>query len=251
MRIHPWGSSAMISRKGAFVGGVIVTLVLGSGSAYAATGGTFKLGGKNTAKKVTSLANTKGSALKLSSKSGTAPLVVSSSVRVAHLNSDLLDGLSSEQFLRTTGKAADAESVDGVDSSALALAAGATSYVVANGVFTDVTGDGLADALIATATCPAGTKLTGGGVDNVASGSTLINSPNTGGRWQGASLSDPSVDVTSDLQAYAVCYNPRGGAAPGSVATLSAARSAPHATSASEVGTDTVTRIGRAVAKRR
>jgi hypothetical protein len=241
----------MISRKGAFVGGVVVAMVLGSGSAYAATGGTFKLGGNNTTKKVTSLTNSKGTALKLRSRAGTAPLAVGSSTRVAHLNTDLLDGLSSEQFLRTTGKAADAESVDGVDSSALALAAGATSYVVANGVFTDVTGDGVADALIATATCPAGTKLTGGGVDNFASGTTLIDSPDTGGRWEGASLSDPSVDLVTDLQAYAICYNPRGAAAPGTVSTLSAARTAPHATSASEVGSDTVDRIDRVVAKRR
>ena len=159
----------MISRKGSFVGGVIVALVLGSGTAYAATGGTFKLGGKNSANRVSTLINTRGTPLKLTSKAGTAPLAVGSRTRVANLNSDRLDGLSSEQFLRSTGKAADAQSVDGVDSSALALAAGATSYVMANGVFTDVNADGVADALIAVATCPAGTKLTGGGVDNFTS----------------------------------------------------------------------------------
>lgn len=263
----------MISRKGAFVAGVIAALVLGSGGAYAATGGNFTLGAKNTATKVSVLSNTRGTALKLQSKAGTPPLAVSSGTRVANLNSDRLDGLSSEQFLgatgkaadsdkldglsseqflRSTGKAVDAESVDGLDSTALALASGATAYVVANGVFVDLDSNGVADALIAIATCPAGTKLTGGGVDNFTGGTaTVINSPSGGNEWAGASFADPTVDAVDDLQAYAICYNPRGGVLPGSVTTLSQAKASAQATTTSEIAQDTAQRLAELQAKQR
>jgi hypothetical protein len=263
----------MISRKGSFVSGVIVAMVLGSGTAYAATGGNFKLGGKNTATSVTSLVNSQGTALKLTSKAGTAPLAVTSGTKVANLNADrldgltsvqflrstgkatdanMLDGLSSEQFLRSTGKAVDAESVDGLDSGALALAAGGTSYVVANGTFVDVNADMVADFLIAIATCPAGTKLTGGGNDNFTSyAGTYYDSPNNGNAWIAAAATDPTVDAVDDLQAYAICYNPRGGAVAGTTSTLSLARAQAHATDSGDIDAATVATLARVHAKRR
>jgi hypothetical protein len=263
----------MISRKGAFVVGVIAAMVIGSGTAYAANGGTLKLGHRNQATKPTTLKNSKGTALKLTSKAGTAPFAVSSGTKVANLNSDkidglsgeqflrstgkaadanLLDGLSGEQFLRSTGKAADAESVDGLDSTALALASGATAFVVANGVFVDLDADGILDALIATATCPLGTKLTGGGVDNfTVDGRTLVNSPSGGNQWMGASLADPIAavpDLVTDLQAFAVCYNPRGAVA-GGVPTLSQAAASAHATTASEIAPAAIARLAKLQSK--
>jgi hypothetical protein len=240
----------MISRKGAFVAGIIAATVIGSGSAYAASGGNLILGHKNKATKVTTLTNSKGTALNLGSKPGTAPFSVSSGTRVTNLNSDKLDGLSSGQFLRSTGKAVDSESVDGVDSTALALAAGATAFVVANGTFVDLDSNGTPDALFASATCPAGTTLTGGGVNNFTSdGTTPVNSPTGGNQWTGASFADPTLDAVDDLQAFAVCYNPRGGVLGGSVPTLSRAAASAHTTNASEIAPAAIARVSQLQSK--
>ncbi len=57
-------------------------------------GGDFILGKSNKAT-TTSLENTGGVALSLKSKSGSAPLAVSSSTKVSRLNADQLDGLNS------------------------------------------------------------------------------------------------------------------------------------------------------------
>jgi hypothetical protein len=260
----------MISRKGAFVAGAIAAMVIGSGSAYAANGGTLILGHKNSATKLTTLKNSKGTALKLTSRRGTAPLAVNSGAKVANLNSDKVDGvsgeqllrttgkaadadrvdgLSSEQFLRTTGKAADAESVDGVDSTALALASGATAFVVANGVFVDADGDGIIDSLVAIAVCPAGTKLTGGGEDNITSGFTFMNRPSGGNGWIVASTADPAVDLVTDLRASAVCYNPRGAVPGGTDTSLPPAPAAAQRTTAAEIAPEVATRLARGVRK--
>jgi hypothetical protein len=61
----------------------LVALVIAmSGTAYAATGGTFILGQSSTAARVSSLTNRNGTALRLSSKHGKPPLTVSNSVQV-------------------------------------------------------------------------------------------------------------------------------------------------------------------------
>jgi hypothetical protein len=62
-------------------------------AAYAANGGVLVLGHKNSATKSTTLKNSKGTALSLKSKTGTAPLKVSNSEKIAKLNADQLDGL--------------------------------------------------------------------------------------------------------------------------------------------------------------
>jgi hypothetical protein len=88
-----------------------------SGTAVAATGGTFILGRSNSATTTTSLTNSAGVALKLTSKSGYAPFSVGTNkLLVPYLNSDLLDGLTSASFLRSTGTAANAQKLDGIDS---------------------------------------------------------------------------------------------------------------------------------------
>lgn len=71
-----------------------------SGTAVAATGGTFLLGRSNAASTTTGLANTAGAALSLTSKAGTAPFAVSSTTKVGRLNADLLDGLDAAALQR-------------------------------------------------------------------------------------------------------------------------------------------------------
>jgi len=71
----------------------------GTGTAYAANGGTFRLGKSNSATATTKLTNTKGTALKIISKAGTPPISVgSNSTKVPYLNADKLDGKDSSQF---------------------------------------------------------------------------------------------------------------------------------------------------------
>ena len=73
----------------------------GTGTAYAANGGTFRLGKSNSATATTKLTNTKGTALKVISKAGTPPISVgSNSTKVPYLNADKLDGISSAGFVR-------------------------------------------------------------------------------------------------------------------------------------------------------
>jgi hypothetical protein len=76
-----------------------------SGTAYAATGGTFLLGKSNTATSVTSLTNSAGAALHLSSKAGTPPLTVNSAVQVPNLNASTVDGYSAYSFVHGSGNA--------------------------------------------------------------------------------------------------------------------------------------------------
>jgi peptidoglycan hydrolase-like protein with peptidoglycan-binding domain len=74
-----------------------------SGTAYAATGGTFILGKPNTAASVSSLSNSAGTALSLSSKAGTPPLTVGSTSQVPKLNASLLGGLPASSFVQGRG----------------------------------------------------------------------------------------------------------------------------------------------------
>jgi hypothetical protein len=89
-----------------------------SGTAVAATGGNFLLGKSNTASSVSSLSNTKGTALSLSSTSTTPPLKVSNSVQVPNLNASELDGQASSAFLPTNGTAANSSELGGQPASA-------------------------------------------------------------------------------------------------------------------------------------
>jgi hypothetical protein len=82
--------------RGRIVPVLLAATVLVGGAnlaAYAANGAPLLLGKGNKATKVTKLKNTKGSALSLQSKAGTAPLSVSNSTKVGSLNADLVDGL--------------------------------------------------------------------------------------------------------------------------------------------------------------
>lgn len=73
-----------------------------SGTAVAATGGTFVLGRGNTATTTTSLSNGAGTALSLGGGRGAPALAVNNTTKVPRLNSDLLDGVDSSAFARSS-----------------------------------------------------------------------------------------------------------------------------------------------------
>jgi hypothetical protein len=98
-----------------------------SGTAYAATGGDFLLGKSNTATAVTSLSNSKGTALSLSSTATTPPLKVSNSVQVPNLNASELDGQPSSAFLGATGTAANSSELGGTPASGYMQGGGDTT----------------------------------------------------------------------------------------------------------------------------
>jgi len=155
-------------------------LALG-GTAYAANGGSFLLG-RNNAASVTSILTDTGAspALTLRPKAGYPPIATSSKVKSPNLNADLIDGLDSTQLARVGGS---------------------TGFIVADDE--DLDGE-------ATATCPAGTRLTGGG--GIAGGADNVlwaSAPAAVRTWGAA-----AVPAGEDLAAYAICYSPTG-AVPG------------------------------------
>lgn len=174
------------------VGVVFGVVVGGGGIAVAATGGSFLLGKSNAAGHTTALKNTgAGATLSLiSARGGQSPLAVSSNAgKATNLNADKLDGL---------------------DSSALARVAGRTGSVGAAGVWFDADKNGTNDTLIADASCPTGTTLTGGGEENFATGATIYSEPVGSNTWELAVAADPTKDQTTDITAIAICYNPIG-----------------------------------------
>jgi hypothetical protein len=82
---------------------VIALVFAMSGTAVAATGGDFILGKSNTATSTTSLSDTKGTALSLSSASTKPPLTVSNSVQVPNLDASELGGLGPSAYMAGTG----------------------------------------------------------------------------------------------------------------------------------------------------
>lgn len=179
-----------ISRTSSFAMGAVVALVLGSGTAYAATGGKFILGSSNSATKTTTLTNSRGTALSLKSKSGTPSLAVSSSTKVTNLNADKLDNL---------------------DSSAFALASGNVKAYDVTGTLYDLDNNGSYDTIIASAGCPAGTRRTGGGIhDFTTTGYTVVNGPDTNNSWTViVGISETATEDPTNVVASIVCYSPR------------------------------------------
>ena len=79
------------------------TAVLGAGTAFAANGAGLILGHSNTETKGTTLTNSQGTALTLNGKAGHPALAVNNETKVKHLNSDLLDGHTAEDFVQKNG----------------------------------------------------------------------------------------------------------------------------------------------------
>ena len=166
------------------VGGMLGASLVG-GAAYAVNGGYLKIGTANSGTKTTSLANSAGTPLSLTAKSGTAPLKVNSGIKVGNLNADRLDNL---------------------DSTAFALAGGKIAYVgTTASQAIDLDEDGTNDAVVTWAQCPTGSRLTGGGYD-IPSGTEVLSScPYNDNTWNVLTSGASSVSYV-----YAVCYNPRG-----------------------------------------
>ena len=185
---RPWFKHARVTPTGIAVG-VVATLVIGSGTAWAAPKARGLLvGKKNTVTKVTTLTNPKGTPLQLNSGRSQPPLKVNSTRKVPKLNADYLDGLSEGSFARSNGR---------------------TGIIVTRGGDENVSNHAYA---VAEATCPAGTVLTGGGGfasyddDHIWYSGPGMR-PNT---WEVDSDGDGAADTGKELVAYAVCYNPRG-----------------------------------------
>lgn len=179
-----------IRTSSAFIAGAIVALVLGTGTAYAANGGIFRLGRSNSATAITTLNNTQGTALKLSSKAGQPSLRVNRNTKVPSLNSDLLDGVDSGSFARVT-----------------------TVGSIAGPGFVDDggTSDPADDAVIAVAVCPAGSQVVGGGGSDLTDDGVLFYSaPDAGDAWLVIS-STAGLNATNaaNVKAYARCWSPR------------------------------------------
>jgi hypothetical protein len=79
----------------------VALFVAMGGTATAATGGSFILGGKNAARDISVLQRPAGSPLSLRSGNGAAPLKVSSTARVPRLNADTVDGVHASTLLRS------------------------------------------------------------------------------------------------------------------------------------------------------
>lgn len=180
----------MLRNTTTFAMGAVVALVLGTGTAYAATGGDFRLGSGNVAHKPTALTNPKGTALIVRSGAGQPPLRVNRAVRVPLLNADRLDGH---------------------DSTAFALAAPRIGTITRTGRTYDLDADGTPDQVAAIATCPAGSQvLGGGGLDATGDGHLFWNAPTEDDRWVVASTTTVITDENAaNLEATVRCWNPR------------------------------------------
>jgi hypothetical protein len=183
----------LIRTTTSFVAGAVVALVLGTGTAYAATGGKFILGRSNSASTTTTLSNSGGTALTLNSRAGQPSLRVNRNVKVPLLNSDLLDGLDQSAFARVTSLGT--------------IAATGEVWDPAN-----TPGDTTDDVVAAWATCPAGSQVVGGGAgDFTSDGLPLYSAPDGANTWMVVSNATVITDVNAaSLEAYARCYNPRG-----------------------------------------
>jgi hypothetical protein len=172
----------------AFAAGAVVALVLGTGTAYAANGGRFILGGNNYETREASLNNSNGTALTLRSKSGTPSLKVNRTTKVPNLNADMVDGLSSGEIARNV---------------TVGTATGA-GFIYDSG-----TPDTTDDAVVAFAVCPANSQVMGGGVDDLTDdGVAVINSPDGSDAWLGVSDATPTQENADNFTAYARCWNP-------------------------------------------
>jgi len=185
----------------AFILGFVAAIVLTGGgvAAYAANGGSLLIGRSNTGSAVTTLMNTAGTPLSLRARSSAyAPFAVNSPKLVTNLNADKFDGLNWTKFALTTARTGN---IFGTSEWAPLVEGGDP--------------DPASGVIISVATCPAGTKLTGGGNYNgTYEGFTFGDFPDANS-WvvysTGTETADPNTtDVPDDVESYAVCYHPRG-----------------------------------------
>ncbi len=135
---------------------VILAVIFGVAStALGADGAPFLLGKKNVASSVSKLVkNGPGPALKLIVNDGQPPLSVTSSGKVANLNSDQLDGKSEADFYAVGSKVADSEHADEADHATSADSA-------ANAADSDKLGGEDLEDVLPGGTPPSGTTIRG------------------------------------------------------------------------------------------
>ncbi len=135
--------------RGVVVGAVLVALA-GPATTIAGTGigAVFNLGRTNTVNHATVFRGTvsssllqvtnrgTGPALRLATRAGTAPMVVTSSTKVGNLNVDRLDGLDSTAF-RLAADPVDAATLGGVAKSGFVQAPAGITQVVLRGTLTE------------------------------------------------------------------------------------------------------------------
>lgn len=167
-----------------------------SGTAVAATGGTFLLGRSNRATATTALTNSAGVPLRLNAKTGYAPLSVNSGIRVPYLNADRLDGLDSGQLQRR---------VTGTCVGAIG-SIGSTGAVGCRVMNTTVVTSGVGN-LGGSVQCPVGSKVVGGGYDfPTLSGYQVLRSyPDDFGQYWTVYAENPVSPYQVNGTVYAVC----------------------------------------------
>lgn len=139
----------------------IAALVIAlSGTAYAATGGTFILGTSNRETSTASLSDSAGTPLELFAPSGTAPLAVDRTAMVKNLNAEYLGGMTATGLAETGGEGSTAPNTDTpihntpmLIASTGSLQAG-TYYVSATAELFVAVGDGEGACWIATSAAP-------------------------------------------------------------------------------------------------
>jgi hypothetical protein len=191
----------------AAVVGTTALVVALSGTAVAATGGSFLLGHINKTTSNTVINNSKGTALVLAAKKGIAPFGVNgNTTKVPWLNADLLDGLDSSKLqLRVSGQC-------GSTAITAISATGSVTCMTAHHLFfTSGT---------ATFTVPAGVTqvqlMARGGGGSGGSSGTTANLGRGGGGGQGG-VTTTLVSVTAG-QLFSVNVGAGGAAPTGSAA---------------------------------
>jgi hypothetical protein len=182
--------------------GALILVFVTAGTAFAASAGSpFRLGVLNTINVLTRLTGTRagpmlritnngtGTALQLLVKPGRPPLTTNSTTKVTNLNADSVDGLDSSAFLPVAGKAADSDRLDNLDSTRF-MGATVTTVEAAQSIGIDFGGGNR----IFDQACPPGTILLSGGPANIDIGTLMVESFPSGNTWRVRIQNDSSLD---------------------------------------------------------
>jgi hypothetical protein len=163
----------------------VVSLVVAlSGTAYAATGGSLVLGRSNTATSLTSLSDSRGTALSLSSPAGKPALALSNAIQIPRLNASFLQGRAATSFLGSNSTAVNANALEGSPASAF----GAVESARINGV------PSVSTACVGPSNC---LTLNYGAVSGISSSSTTQTSMDSLSPDRAMVIRDLSVVATS------------------------------------------------------
>jgi hypothetical protein len=152
--------------------------------------------------------NTLGPGVQISVPAGKAPIIASAgSATAPNLSADSLDLLDSTAFLRSTGKAVDADKIDGVDSASIWQGRQYVLSRATNGS-ANVNGTCPSGALCYAAGfyCDHGDVMTGGGFSDIDSGTRLVTSepfyPNPQDTWRVVFVNNSTEDL---ITVHTIC----------------------------------------------